>query len=109
MSTYSDAERESSKAATVQVAGRKVRVAAEIPEEAVAEFESMMLELFAGQRNRALALEQERAVIQAQAVVALERIVTAIRAHPGTGRRGVWYNSSLVCIVGLTIRSICRT
>lgn len=65
---------------------RTVRVEAEIPEEAIAEFELMMLELLAGKRDRALALERERATIQAQAVAALEIVAEAIRLNPGTGQ-----------------------
>ena len=77
----------------------RVRVAVEIPEEAATEFELMMHELLRGKRDRALLLERERAVIQAQAVAALERIVTAIRAHPRTGqvRRLVRFLAGVYC------------
>jgi len=69
----------SASATALRPARRKVRVSVEIPEEAATEFELLMSELLTGKRDRALALERERATIQAQAVA-------AIRMHPGTGQ-----------------------
>lgn len=94
-----DVNGESGVGTGVTLPRRTVRVEAAIPEEAVAEFELMMLELFGGKRDRALALERERATIQAQAVVALEVTITAIRAHPGTGqaRRLVRFLAGVYC------------
>jgi hypothetical protein len=86
-------------ATALRPARRTVRVEAHIPESSVDEFELLMLELFTGKRERALTLERERATIQAQAVAALEVIITAVRAHPGTGqaRRLVQFLAGVYC------------
>lgn len=86
-------------ATAVPSARRTVRVTVEIPQSSVTEFELMMLELVVGKRDRALALERERATIQAQAVAALEIVTAAIREHPGTGqaRRLVRFLAGVYC------------
>jgi hypothetical protein len=61
-----------------------MRFEVEIPEEASAEFDLMMYELFTGQRDRPEQFKQDDAAIAARAAEALATMVAAIRAHPGT-------------------------
>jgi hypothetical protein len=66
----------------------RIRVEAQIWNSQLAEYELLMLELFAGKRTRAELLERERALICERAITALQVIVTAIESHPGTGQVG---------------------
>jgi hypothetical protein len=67
---------------------RRARIEVEVPEALVGEVELFLAELTSGARPRLTALARDRAVILERAIAALDVIVTAIRAHPGTGQAG---------------------
>jgi hypothetical protein len=64
----------------------RIHVEARIWNTQLAEYELLMLELFAGKRTRAELLERERAIICERAMAALKTIVTSIECHSGTGQ-----------------------
>ena len=66
--------------------GKKIHVEADIPASQLDEFERAIAAIAAGERPRMDTLARDEGEIVRRAMAALQRIETAIEAHPGTGQ-----------------------